>query len=106
MTSTSYGPRTARPFFDGNEETYELCEVKFVGCLRLQNLHDAILQPGEGGLAADKLDAGKDAEAFPKLTLSIDDRSLSLVLQDAKDDGRKVMKILRKDTEKTLFAIQ
>ena len=94
-TSTGYGPRTSRPFFDGNEERCELWEVKFVGYLRLQKLHDTILQPGEGGLAADKLDAGKNAEAFAELTLSIDDRSLSLVLRDAKDDGRKALKILR-----------
>ena len=94
-TSTGYGPRTSRPFFDGNEERYELWEVKFVGYLWLQKLHDTILQPGEGGLAADKLDAGKNAEAFAELTLSIDDRSLSLVLRDAKDDGRKALKILR-----------
>ena len=94
-TSTGYGPRTSRPFFYGNEERYELWEVKFVGYLRLQKLHDTILQPGEGGLAADKLDAEKNAEAFAELTLSIDDRSLSLVLRDAKDDGRKALKILR-----------
>ena len=94
-TSTGYGPRTSRPFFNGNEERYELWEVKFVGYLRLQKLHDTILQPGEGGLVADKLDAGKNAKAFTELTLSIDDRSLSLVLRDAKDDGRKALKILR-----------
>ena len=71
-TSTGYGPRTSRPFFDRNEERYELWEVKFIGYLWLQKLHDTILQPGEGGLVEDKLYAGKNAEAFAELTLSID----------------------------------
>ena len=89
------GPGPAGHFLTGMKKGTSCWEVKFVGYLRLQKLHDMILQPGEGGLAADKLDAGKNAEAFAELTLSIDDRSLSLVLRDAKDDGRKALKILR-----------
>jgi len=92
-TSTGYGPRTSRPYFDGNEERYELWEAKFIGYLRLQKLHDTILPEDEGGVARN--DDGKNAEAFAELALSVDDRSLSLILRDAKNKGREALKILR-----------
>ena len=93
-TSTGYGPSTSgRPIFDGNEERYELWEVKFLGHLRIQKLHDAILPENEGG--SRDVDADKNAEAFAELSLSIDDRSLSLILRDAKNDGRKALSLLR-----------
>lgn len=94
-TSTGYGPRTSRPYFDGNEERYELWEAKFLGYLRLQKLHDTILPVDEGGIATTDLDAGKNAEAFAELALSVDDRTLSLILRDAKNKGREALKILR-----------
>ena len=95
-TSTGYGPRTGRPFFNGNEQGYELWETKFLGHLRLQKLADAILPQAEGGLATDKLTSEKNADAYPELCLSLDDRSLSLIIRDAKNDGRKSLAILRK----------
>ena len=96
MTATTgYGPRTSRPFFDGNDDRYELWETRFVGHLRHQKLHSTILSPDEGGVATADLNAEKNAEAFAELSLCIDDRSLSLVLRDAKNDGRKALKILR-----------
>ena len=94
-TTTGYGPRTSRPFFDGNEERYELWETKFLGHIRLQKLHATILPPDEGGVVDTDLDAGKNAEAFAELTLSLDDRSLSLIIRDAKNNGRKALGILR-----------
>ena len=42
-----------------------------------------------------ELDAGKNAEAFAELALSVDDRTLSLILRDAKDKGREALNILR-----------
>lgn len=95
-TSTGYGPRSGRPYFSGNEQGYELWETKFLGHMRLQGLHDAILPPAEGGLAQDELTGEKNAQAYAELCLSLDDRSLSLIIRDAKNDGRKALEILRK----------
>lgn len=41
------------------------------------------------------LNAIKNGVAFPALIQFLDDKSLSLVMRDAMDDGRKVLKILR-----------
>ena len=86
--STGYGPRP-RLLFDGDETKYELWEVKFLGYMRLQKLYEEIT--GTGGNA----NAAKNADAFAELVQCLDDRSLSLILRDAKDDGRKALKILR-----------
>ena len=42
---TCYGLTTAKLFFDGNESKYELWEVKFLGYLRIQQLHQIIPSP-------------------------------------------------------------
>ena len=94
-TSTGYGPRGGRPYFNGSEEQYELWEMKFIGYCRLQKLHDSILPPAEGGVATGNLSEVKNAEAFAELCLALDDRSLSLIIRDAKNDGRKSLEILR-----------
>ena len=40
------GPRAAKLFFsDSDESKYELREVKFLGYLRIQHLHQIILSP-------------------------------------------------------------
>ena len=96
ITSTGYGPRSGRLYFSENEQGYELWETKFLGHMRLQKLHDSILPPAEGELAQDKLSDDKNAEAYAELRLSLDDRSLSLIIRDAKNDGCKALEILRK----------
>ena len=64
--------------------------MKFLGYMRIQKLHETILaKPDE------QIEAGKNAEAFAELVQCLDDRSLSLVIRDAKDDGRKALQILR-----------
>ena len=63
--------------------------------MRLQKLHDTILPESEGGVKETDLDASKNAEAYAELSLSIDDRSLSMILRDAKNEGRKSLQILR-----------
>ena len=93
--ATGYGPRTSRPVFNGKEDGYELWEIKFLGYMRLQKLVNTILPADSGGVAAENLDAGKNAEAFAELTLCLDDKSLTLIFRDAKDDGRKALSILR-----------
>ena len=94
-SSTGYGPsasgigRFHRLLFDGDERKYEQWEIKFLGYMRLQKLKDTILPSDEVP------DASKNEEAFAELIQFLDDRSLSLVMRDAVDDGRKALEILR-----------
>ncbi|KAG1649946.1 D-aminoacyl-tRNA deacylase 1 [Nymphon striatum] len=90
-TSTGYGPRH-RLMFDGEETRYELWEVKFLGYMRLQKLHDVILAKEEESTPPS---AELNSNAFAELVQFLDDRSLSLVIRDARDDGREALKILR-----------
>ena len=108
---TGYGPRKDlgsrwnRLCFDGDEKNYELWETKFLGHLRLQGLKSTILNQPEIGdddeeSAEDAAmrvaeDADKNEEAYAELIQLLDDKSLSLVMRDAADDGRKALKILR-----------
>ena len=59
--------------------------------MRLHKLHEVILAEGE----LDEENASKNIDAFTQLIQCLDDRSLSLVMRDAKDDGRKALQILR-----------
>src|SRR6218665_3205982 len=85
-SSTGYGPRM-RLIFDGDERKYELWEVKFLGFMRLQKLHVFVSEEDP--------DPEKNAEAFAELIQCLDDRSLSLVMRDARDNGKKALEILR-----------
>ena len=88
--ATGYGP-SRRLMFDGDEAKYELWEIKFLGFTRLHKLHEVILAEGE----LDEENAVKNIDAFAQLIQCLDDRSLSLVMRDAKDDSRKALQILR-----------
>lgn len=99
--ATGYGPRRDvgsrwnRLCFDGDERNYELWETKFLGYLRLLGLKAAILdEPGESEEEDKDLDE-KNEVAYAELIQVLDDRSLSLVMRDARDDGRKALEILR-----------
>lgn len=85
---TGYGPRLnlRRLHFDGDEEKYDLWEVKFIAHLRLQKLNI---------LDEDNPDAEKNADVFAELVQVLDDKSLQLVMREAKDNGKKAIKILR-----------
>ena len=85
-----YGP-SRRLMFDGDVTKYELWEIKFLGFMRLHKLHDVIFAEGE----LNEENTAKNIDAFAQLIQCLDDRSLSLVMRDAKDDGRKVIQILR-----------
>lgn len=66
--------------------------MKFLGYARLQKLYDIFVP------AADEKEApseAKNAEAVAELVQCLDDRSLSLVIREAKDDGRKALAVLR-----------
>ena len=88
--------RYSRLCFCGDEQKYEQWEIKFLGYMRLQKLKDTI-----GRLADDKIDTDKNAEAFAELIQSLDNKSLSLIMRDAIDDGRKALTILREHYEGT-----
>ena len=88
---TGYGPRKTL-VFDGDESKYELWEVKFLGNTPLQKLHDVVI-PKEGEKA--EPDEETKASAFAELVQCLDNRSLSLVIREANNDGRKALKVLR-----------
>ena len=58
--------------------------------MRLRKLKDSIT-------AADDVEitAAKNEETFAELIQFLDDKSLALVIGDARDDGRKALKILQ-----------
>ena len=87
---TGYGPRRGL-VFDGDEDKYELWKVKFLWLMRIQKLHDVlVLSEGE-----EALDEVKNANGFAELVQHLDDRSLCLIIREAKDNGRKALKVLR-----------
>ena len=59
--------------------------------MRLRKLKDTILPPSTDA----EIDADKNAEAFAELIQFLDDKSLSLVMRDAMDNGKKALEILR-----------
>ena len=85
-----YGPRKGL-VFDGNEDRYKLWKVKFLAFMRIQELYDIFVPSSDEG----ELDAAKNANAFGELVQCLDDRSLSLIILEARDDGRKALKVLR-----------
>lgn len=90
-SSIGYGPRQ-RIIFDGDERKFELWEVKFMGFMKIRKL-DGVLQNITNEDAA--VDVNKNAEVYAELVQVLDDRSLSLIIRDARDDGRKAIRILR-----------
>ena len=85
-----YGPRRAL-IFSGEESKYELWEVKFLAHMRLQKLYNVFVPSEEDTEAS----AAKKADAFAELVQCLDDRSLSLIIREARDDGPKALEILR-----------
>lgn len=84
-------PRLA---FDGDEAKYEIWETKMLGHLHLSGLKKTVL--GEPTTSPERAtDAEKNANAYAELIQMLDDKSLSLIMRDAPDDGRKALKILR-----------
>ena len=92
-TSTGYGPsRWNRLYFDGDERKYEQWELKLLGYMLLKQLKKTVLPPDS---SETEEDAAKQEEAFAELIQFLDDRSLGLVMREAKDNGRKALQILR-----------
>ena len=67
--------------------------MKFLGYLRIQHLHQIVLLPIDQNDDIDFIK--KNAIVFAELIQNLNDRSLSLVIRDARDNGRKALTILR-----------
>ena len=50
---------------------------------------------GTDGPEENDIDVARNADVFAEIVQCLDDRSLTLVMRDAKDDGRKAIEILR-----------
>ncbi|KAJ8031033.1 hypothetical protein HOLleu_27626 [Holothuria leucospilota] len=74
---------------------YELWETKFLGHLRMMKLKDTILGLMLNNATLDvDLDRNQNEECYAELIQFLDDKSLSLVMREDADDGRKALKIL------------
>ena len=90
--ATGYGPRRdtrvgrwQRLVFNGDENNFELWEVKFLGHMGMLGLKDTIL-------STDDPDPEKNEECYAELIQYLDDQSLS-VMREAADDGSKALPI-------------
>ena len=92
MISTGYGPSANNQWqnitFDGDERKFELWEVKILGYMKIKKLKDVFV--GEETVTAERNEL-----AFSELIQFLDERSISLIMRDARDDGRKAFKILQ-----------
>ena len=79
-----------RLLFDGVTENYEKWEVKFLAHLRLQGLKKVVTLSDDTAVNAEQ-----NEEVFAELVQVLDDKSLTLIMREAVDDGRKAFKILR-----------
>ena len=73
-----------RPFFDGDERKFEIWELKFTSYLRICGLK-----------TTQATDENVKAEIFDELVQCLDDRSIGLIIRDARDDGDHALQILR-----------
>ena len=85
--SKGYG----RCVFDGDGNRYELWETKMLAHLHTKKLKKVVL----GEAPNNAVNEGKNEAAFSEIVQYLDDRSLALVMRDAKDDGKRALQILR-----------
>ena len=83
--------------FDGDEKKYEIWETKFLGHMRLLGLKDTLLNEPDSDDEDDDIenDRKKNEEVYAEIIQFLDDKSLSLIMRDATDNGRKAFQILR-----------
>ena len=90
---TGYGPRT-HLMFSGQEEDYDLWEVRLLDYMNLQCLKKTIL-PRQGFVEDPDDHATKNEMTYSELVMLLDEISLSVIMNDAVDDGRQALAILR-----------
>ena len=71
--STGYELRTAKLFFDGDDSKYKLWEVKFLGYLRIQHLHQIILSLTDRSDDMNFIE--KNTTVFAEIIQYVDDKS-------------------------------
>ena len=89
-TLTEYGPSNQwqNLVFDGDERKFELWETKIHGYLKLKGLKEITNPEGE-------TDEEQNEMAFAEIIQFLDERSLALVMRDAKDNGKEALSFLR-----------
>ena len=87
---TGYGPsfQWQNLAFDRDERKSEIWELKLLGYMKLRKLKATLV-------GRDEVDQNKNKTAFAELIQFLDESSLSPVIREAEDDGRKAFKILR-----------
>ena len=75
--------------FTGDEQDYDIWEVRFLCYMALQSLKETILP------SSTTVDSTKNEKAYAELVMLLDEKSLSMIMTDAIDDGRKALEILR-----------
>ena len=96
-TATGYGPpsRYQHLHFGGDERRYEMWETRFMGYMLMKGLKDTIdPKPATDGTVS-PADPSKNEQAYAELIQWLDERSLSLVVRESRDDGREALKTLR-----------
>ena len=83
---TGYGPSNQwqNLIFEGDERKFEVWETKILGYMELRKLKETLV--GTGAVN------DKNETAFAELIQLLGERSLSLVIREAKDDGRKILR--------------
>ena len=87
---TGYGPANQwqNLAFDEDERKFELWETKILGHMKLKKLKYTLV-------GTNIPNAEKNEQAFAELIRFLDERSLLLVMRDARDDRREAFRILR-----------
>ena len=88
--SIGYGPSMNRLYFDGDDQNFEIWEMKFRAFLLLQGLQSVLDSDGLGTDFSEK-----NSRVFAFMVQMLDDKSLSLIMRDAHGKGKESLTILR-----------
>jgi hypothetical protein len=96
--STGYGPspnsQWQNLYFNGDERKFEQWEIRFLGFLKIKKLKEIVSPDDPANPPTDAESVSKNEEVYAHLCQFLDSTSL-LLIRDARDDGRKSLKILR-----------
>lgn len=90
------------PRFDGDEARYHIWEARFLAYLKTIGLKEAILgsEIAAGANAQEAAEIGRKNElAYAEMCGCLDDKTLTLILYESPDDGKKSLEILRRHFE-------
>ena len=91
---SGYGLRS-RLLFNGDQFKYELWKVKFLGHLRIQKLLHVIENGDDDGDDSEGSSAEDNELVFAELVQVLNDTNSSLIIHDAKNDGKAAIELLR-----------